>query len=159
VVTPTIPITTTPAPENIPSLQTIPMITMWTAAPQPGKELLPIQQQSYPEEEQARVHTRQIDTKLWVAQHHDELARDQEALDAQLTKLHRHKAALGTERAATIDFTKAQARARAITTTINHEGTSRPTFARASQNVAAATVLLDTLPAPSSDGVDKVYDQ
>jgi hypothetical protein len=104
---------------------------MWTAAPQPGTELLPIQQQSYPEEEQARVHTRQIDTKLWAAQHHDELAGDQEALDAQLTKLHRHKAALGTERAATIDFTKAQARARAITTTINHEGTSRPTFARA----------------------------
>jgi hypothetical protein len=61
------------------------------------------------------------------------------------------------ERAATIDFTKVQARARAITATIIHKGTPHPTFARASQKVLAATMLLDTLPAPSIDGVDKVY--
>jgi hypothetical protein len=44
VVTPTDPITATPAPENIPALQTIPTVTMWTVAPQPEMELLPIQQ-------------------------------------------------------------------------------------------------------------------
>jgi hypothetical protein len=39
--------------------------------------------------------------------HHDELAGEQAALDTQMTELHRHKAALGMERAATIDYTKA----------------------------------------------------
>jgi hypothetical protein len=34
-----------------------------------------------------------------------------------------------------------------------------PTFARASQNVAIAAALLDTLPVPSTDRVDKVYRQ
>jgi hypothetical protein len=66
---------------------------------------------------------------------------------------------LGIERAATIDFTKIRARARATTTAINHEGTPHPTFARASQNVATTVALLDTLPAPSTDGVGKVYHQ
>jgi hypothetical protein len=33
------------------------------------------------------------------------------------------------------------------------------TFARASQNVVAVVALLDTLPAPSTDGVEKVYHQ
>ena len=33
----------------------------------------------------------------------------------------------------------------------------RPTFARASQNMATAATLLDTLPAPSTDWVDRVY--
>jgi hypothetical protein len=32
-----------------------------------------------------------------------------------------------------------------------------PSFARASQNVVAAAALLDTLPAPSTDGVGEVY--
>jgi hypothetical protein len=44
-----------------------------------------------------------------VAQHHDELIGEKASLDAQLTELHQHKAALGMERATTIDFTKAQA--------------------------------------------------
>jgi uncharacterized protein YqfA (UPF0365 family) len=92
-----------------------------------------------------------------VTQHHDELAGEQAALDAHLTELHRCKAALGMERAATIDFTKARALVRAIATAINHECTPRPTFARASQNMVAAAALLDTLPAPSTNGVDKVY--
>jgi hypothetical protein len=34
-----------------------------------------------------------------------------------------------------------------------------PTFARASQNVAATTTLLDTLPIPSTDGVGELYQQ
>jgi hypothetical protein len=41
--------------------------------------------------------------------------------------------------------------------TINREGLPHPTFARASQNVAAVVALLDTLPTSSTDGVDKVY--
>jgi hypothetical protein len=61
------------------------------------------------------------------------------------------------ERAATIDFTKAQAQAKSIAVTINHEGTPHPTFVRASQNMAAAAAPLDTLTAPSTDEVDKVY--
>jgi hypothetical protein len=61
------------------------------------------------------------------------------------------------ERVATIDFTKAQAQARPIVAAINHEGTPHPTFASASQNVT--TTLLDTLPALSTDGVDKVCHQ
>jgi hypothetical protein len=61
------------------------------------------------------------------------------------------------ERAPTIDFTKARARARAVTANINCEGTSRPTFTRASRNVAVAAMLLDTLPMPSTDGVERVY--
>jgi hypothetical protein len=34
-----------------------------------------------------------------------------------------------------------------------------PTFPQASQNIAAATTLLDTLPVPSTDGVDRLYQQ
>jgi hypothetical protein len=59
--------------------------------------------------------------------------------------------------ATSIDFTKARARARALAATINHEGMPHPTFARASQNMAATVVLLDTLSVPSIDGVDRVY--
>jgi hypothetical protein len=73
-----------------------------------------------------------------------------------MTKLHRHKAALGTEHVAAIDYTKARARARAVATTINRKGTPHPTFPMASQNVAAATTLLDSLPTPS---IDRVYQQ
>jgi hypothetical protein len=74
-----------------------------------------------------------------------------------MIELHQRKAVLGTEWAATIEFTKAQARAWAVVVAIDHEGMPHPTFARASQNVAATTALLDTLPTPSTDGVGKVY--
>jgi hypothetical protein len=76
-----------------------------------------------------------------------------------MTELHQCKAALGTERAATINFTKARAQARAIIIAINLKGTPHPTFAKASQNMAAATALLDTLLTLSTDGVGKVYRQ
>jgi hypothetical protein len=66
---------------------------------------------------------------------------------------------LGTEQATTINYTKARSQARAIAVAINHEGTPHPTFPRASKNVATAIALLDTLPAPSTDGVSKVYQQ
>jgi hypothetical protein len=63
------------------------------------------------------------------------------------------------ERVVAIDCTKARARARAIAVAINHKVTPHPTFPRACQNVATATMPLDTLPAPSTDGVGKVYQQ
>jgi hypothetical protein len=66
---------------------------------------------------------------------------------------------LGMEQDATINFTRALAWARAITATINHKGMPCLTFARASQNVAAAAGLLDTLPTPSTSGLNKVYCQ
>jgi hypothetical protein len=61
------------------------------------------------------------------------------------------------ERAASINFMKARAWAKAITATLNHEVPPHLTFARASQNVPTVVVLLDTLTVPSADGVDKVY--
>jgi hypothetical protein len=57
-VTPTGPITVTPAPENTPALQTIPTITGRMAVPQPGMEFLPNQQQAYQEEQQVQAHAR-----------------------------------------------------------------------------------------------------
>jgi hypothetical protein len=66
---------------------------------------------------------------------------------------------LANNKATTIDLTKGRARARAIVAAINREAPPHPTFARASQNVAAASTPLDTLPTPSTDGVDMVYDQ
>jgi hypothetical protein len=61
------------------------------------------------------------------------------------------------EQPVTIDLTEAWAQARVIAAAINHEGLPRPTFTRASQNVAVVAALLDTLLVPSTDGVDKVY--
>jgi hypothetical protein len=50
VVTPTNPITATPAPENTPALQTILTVTVRTATLQSGMKFLPDQQQAYQEE-------------------------------------------------------------------------------------------------------------
>jgi hypothetical protein len=52
-VIPTDPITTTPMLEDTPTLQTNPTVTVWTVAPQPGMELLPIQHHDYQEGHQA----------------------------------------------------------------------------------------------------------
>jgi hypothetical protein len=82
VVTSTVPITTTPALENTLALQTILMLTVRTAAPQPRMELLLVQQQAYQEEQQPWVHTQQINAELRAAQHHDKLAGEHPALDA-----------------------------------------------------------------------------
>jgi hypothetical protein len=153
VVTLTLPIITTQA------LLTIPTVKVQKATPQPGMEVLPDQQQAYQEEQQAQLHAQQIDAELQAAQCHDELIGKSAFLNAQLTELHRCKAVLRTERAATIDFTKAQAQAMPVVTTINCEGPPRPTFAKASQNMAVVVALLYTLPAPSTNGVDRVYHQ
>jgi hypothetical protein len=58
-----------------------------------------------------------------------------------------------------IDLTNSQTRERDAIATINREGLPRLAFARVSQNVAVAATLLDTLPAPSANGVVKVYRQ
>jgi hypothetical protein len=64
---------------------------------------------------------------------------------------------LEVEWATMVDLTSARVWARDVTVTINHEGAQCLTFARASQNVVVAAALLETLPAPSADGVDMVY--
>jgi hypothetical protein len=43
--------------------------------------------------------------------------------------------------------------------TTDREGQQLPIFTMASQNMAAVTALLDTLPVPSTNGVGKVYQQ
>jgi hypothetical protein len=63
------------------------------------------------------------------------------------------------EQAATIDLAKARDLARAMAAALNREGLQCPTFARVSQNVSTTVALLDTLPAPSTDELDKVYHQ
>jgi hypothetical protein len=56
VVTSTDPIIATLVPESTPTLQTIPMVTVWMAAPKLGMKPLPDQQQAYQEEQQAGAH-------------------------------------------------------------------------------------------------------
>jgi hypothetical protein len=56
-----------------------------------------------------------------------------------------------------VDLGTARARTCDITTIISHEGRQHPAFATTSQNIAVTVVLLDTLPAPSTDGLDSVY--
>jgi hypothetical protein len=73
-----------------------------------------------------------------------------------LTEMHHLKSALEVERGLMVDFTTVRARARDVITTINKEGMQHPAFARDSQIVATTAALLDTLPAPSDDGVDRV---
>jgi hypothetical protein len=58
-----------------------------------------------------------------------------------------------------VDLTNSRARASDVTTIANRKGVQRPAFARSSQNVAVVIALLDTLPTPSVDEVDKVYYQ
>jgi hypothetical protein len=117
------------------------------------------QQQAYQVEQQVWAHAWQIDVERWAPQRHDELANKQAALDLQMTELHQSKTVQGMKRAATVGYTTARAWVRAIAIAINHNGTPHTTFPRASQNVVAATTLLDTLPAPSTDGARKVYQQ
>jgi hypothetical protein len=68
VVTPTVPITTTPPPENTLALLTTPTVPLWTAALQPGTGLLLEQQQTYQEKQQAQIHAWHVDTEHKAAQ-------------------------------------------------------------------------------------------
>jgi hypothetical protein len=54
-----------------------------------------------------RAHTRQIKSEHAAAERHDEFAGEHATLNSQMTELHHCRAALGMERAATIDCTKA----------------------------------------------------
>jgi hypothetical protein len=91
-------------------------------------ELLPDQQQPYQKEQQARARARQVDAERWATESHNELAGEQAILGTEMTELHWRKAGLGTERAATIDYTKAWAWAIAVIVAINQEGMPNPTF-------------------------------
>jgi hypothetical protein len=61
------------------------------------------------------------------------------------------------ERILTVDLTTTRSQPKGVTPTISHEGGKRPTFVRASQKVVTAAMLLDTLPPPSIDRVDRLY--
>jgi hypothetical protein len=56
-----------------------------------------------------------------------------------------------------MDHATPQAQAKGVTPTISQKGGQHPTFARSSQNVVTAAMLLDTLPAPFTDEVDRLY--
>jgi hypothetical protein len=73
-------------------------------------------------------------------------------IEAERTELHHHKSALEIDRAVTVDHTNAQARARDVVTTINHEGVPSPAFSRVILNVVVVA-------APSTNGANKVYHQ
>jgi hypothetical protein len=64
---------------------------------------------------------------------------------------------LEAKRANRVNLSNARAWAKDVAAGINHDGAQCPIFARASQNMTVATVLLDTFLTPSADGVDKVY--
>jgi hypothetical protein len=151
VVTPSVPITTTPLSEGTKSPLTIATVLLWTVIRHPDIGLLP--------EQQARAHAQQDDAEQRATQRRGDLINGQAAIEAQLTELHHRKSMLEAEWSITVDLTTAQAQARDVAAAINHKGTQCPAFARANQNVATADVLLDTLLAPSVDGVDRVYRQ
>jgi hypothetical protein len=84
------------------------------------------------------------------------LAGKQATIAAQPVEPHHREPALRVEWVLTVDLATTQARARGIKTTISHERRQVPTIARATQNMGIVAMLLDTLPAPSVDGVDRV---
>jgi hypothetical protein len=88
-----------------------------------------------------------------------ELASEQAANEAQLSELHHRKTTLETAWCVTVDLPTSRAQARDVATAINHNGLSRLAFTGASQNMAAAVALLDTLRAPSTNRVGRVYHQ
>jgi hypothetical protein len=67
VVTPTIPITSTPPMENTLTLLTILTVPLCTTTPQQGIGLLPKRQEAYQEEQRSRAHAWQIDAKRRAA--------------------------------------------------------------------------------------------
>jgi hypothetical protein len=88
-----------------------------------------------------------------------ELASEQAANEAQLSELHHCKTTLETARCVTVDLPTSRAQARDVATAINHNGLPRLAFTGASQNMAAAVTLLDTLRVPSTNRVGRVYHQ
>jgi hypothetical protein len=92
-------------------------------------------------------------------QQRGELIDERVTVEAQLVELHHSTSAFETKWVMTADITNTRAQAGDITTAINHEGAHHPTFTWASHNVVTVAVLLDTLLAPSDDGVNQVYHQ
>jgi hypothetical protein len=76
---------------------------------------------------------------------------------AHLYILPQHKPTLEAERILAVDLTSNRAQANGGAPTIRHEGDQCSAFAKASQNMATAAMLLDTLPPPSTDEVDRLY--
>jgi hypothetical protein len=69
------------------------------------------------------------------------LADERATVKARLADLHQGKLVFGVGKTAAIDCA----------------GWQLPTFTNTGQNVAVAATLLDTLPIPSTNGVDEVY--
>jgi hypothetical protein len=87
------------------------------------------------------------------------LVSKQVTITTQSPELHHREPMLRTERVVTVDLTTSQARPKGIAPAISRDGGPCPAFTSASQNVTTVAVLLDTLAAPSADGVDRVYRQ
>jgi hypothetical protein len=126
------------AMEGTSMLQTIPAVPQWTVVPQLDTEPLREQLMAYQEERRCAV---QDDTARGATQRWGEVTGEQATVEDRLTDLDQRESVLEVDQAATT----------------NREERKLPTFARTSQNVAAAAALLDTLPTSSTDGVGKVY--
>jgi hypothetical protein len=83
----------------------------------------------------------QDNIKREAIQQRGELIDERTAVEARLADLHQRELALEAGRTVAVKPTELQL----------------PSFASASQNVATMAMRLDTLPAPSSNGVGKVY--
>jgi hypothetical protein len=105
VVTPTIPITTTPLSEGTSVPLTIPTVPLQIIVPQSGPVLLHEQHQDYQEEKQVRAGARQVDAKRRAVQRRGELTGERATINDQLTKLHHYKSALKTKQAIMADLT------------------------------------------------------
>jgi hypothetical protein len=98
VVTSTMPVMTTPRPEETPTLQTIPMVLLWAAVHQPNIRHLPERLLAYQEERQCDLHD---DIKHGATQRWGEVTSERAVVEAQLVKLHQCKSMLEAERATT----------------------------------------------------------
>jgi hypothetical protein len=131
-----IPIATTPLLEGPLMLMAIRTVPQSTAMPQPNTGLLPKHLRACQEEQQC---IQQADAEHRTMQGRGKLIGERAGIEAQQAELHHRRSTLRTEQAVMI----------------NHEEVSSPAFTRASQNIATVAALLDTLPAPSTDKVDK----
>jgi hypothetical protein len=100
-----------------------------------------------------------VHTKSSATQQRGQLTSEQATIEAQLAELRHCKSTLDTKWVIIVNLTNAQPSDRDLTTAINREGAQCPAFARASQNMVVMAALLDTLPTPTTDGVNKVYHQ
>jgi hypothetical protein len=121
-------------PEETQASQTVPVRPQWTTTPMPLPEQLTAHQ-----EEQWRAL--QDNIKREAIQQRGELIDERTAVEARLADLHQRELALEAGRTVAVKPAELQL----------------PSFASASQNVATMAMRLDTLPAPSSNGVGKVY--